>query len=424
MSKYVLKGNICYSKNKTEMEIMEESYLVCEDGVSQGVYKELPEQYKDYEVLDYTGKIIIPGLVDLHAHAPQYSFRGLGMDMELLDWLSTNTFPEEAKYKDLSYAKEAYGYYVDDLKKSATTRACIFATIHSDATILLMDELEKTGMKTYVGKVNMDRNSPEYLCEESAEASCEETKKWLEKIKGRYENTKPILTPRFIPSCTDELMVKISELQKEYDLPVQSHLSENQGEIAWVKELCPEAEFYGDAYDRFDLFGRDAKTVMAHCVSCPEEEIVRMKENGVYIAHCPDSNTNLSSGVAPIRRFLDSDMNVGLGSDIAAGSSLSIMKAMADAVQCSKLRWRLLDQSLAPLTFEEVFYLATLGGGAFFGKVGSFEKGYEMDAVILDDTNLKHPQPLDVKKRLERMIYISDDRNITAKFVAGKKIEL
>lgn len=419
MINYVLKGNICYSRNKNELNVLEHGYLVCEDGKSAGVYETLPGQYQDYEVKDYGDRIIIPGMTDLHVHAPQYTFRGLNMDLELLEWLNTNTFPEEAKYQNLEYADQAYEIFVDDLKKSATTRACIFGTIHVNGTLCLMDKLEKSGLYTMVGKINMDRNAPEYLVEENARKSVEDTIRWIAESKKRFSHTQPILTPRFIPSCTDELMQKLGELQKETGLAVQSHLSENQGEIAWVKELCPSSKFYGDAYDQFGLFGGDCRTIMAHCVSSSEEEIKRMKEKGVFIAHCPASNANLSSGVAPVRRYLEEGLNMGLGSDIAGGTSLSIFEAMGDAVKCSKLRWRMSDETLVPLTFEEVFYLGTMGGGAFFGKVGSFEKGYALDAVVLDDSNLRHPQKLTVKERLERMVYLSDDRNVVGKYVEG-----
>lgn len=422
MKDFVLKGSICYSKNQNTMEVMEDAYLVCKDGKSQGAYRELPEEFKDMELLDFSGRIIIPGLTDLHVHAPQYAFRGLGMDQELLDWLNTNTFPQEAKYRDLEYAKKAYEIYVRDLKHSATTRACVFATVHVDATLLLMDELEKSGLITMVGKVNMDRNSPDYLCESSAEESAKATVEWLEKALSGYENTKPIVTPRFIPSCSDELMQRLGEIQKKYGLPLQSHLSENQGEIAWVKELCPNAAFYGDAYEQFGMFGGNCRTIMAHCVSSSEEEIDLMQKNGVFVAHCPQSNTNLSSGVAPVRTYLERGMNVGLGTDIAGGASISILRTMADTIQTSKLRWRLFDNTLAPITFEEAFYMGTLGGGAFFGQVGSFEPGYEFDAVVLDDTSLPHPQELSVKERLERIIYLSEERNIVHKYVAGREI--
>lgn len=421
MKRFVMKGNICYSTGNRELRVVENGYAVCKDGICEGVYEKLPECYQAFPFYDYTDKLIIPGFTDLHVHAPQYSFRGLGMDLELLDWLNTHTFVEEAKYQEHTYAEKAYDIFAEDMLKSPTTRACVFGTIHKEATLLLMKKLDKAGIRGFVGKANMDRNSPDYLCEESPEKSARDTEEWIRE-SGSLENIRPILTPRFIPACSDELMEKLSALQKKYHLPVQSHLSENLGEIQWVQELCPDTAFYGEAYAKYGMFGEGCPTIMAHCVHSTEEEIHLMKKNQVFIAHCPESNTNLSSGVAPVRKYLDLGMKVGLGSDVAAGSSLSMFKAMAMAVQCSKLRWRLYDQESAPLKVEEVFYLATRGGGEFFGKTGAFEKGYEFDAVVLDDSNLRHPQELNVKDRLERMIYLADDRNVIAKFVNGNVI--
>lgn len=420
---FILKGNIVYSKNKDELRILRDHYLISESGLVKGVFEKVPPEYAQVSVSDYGECLIIPGLTDLHVHAPQYTFRAMGMDMELLEWLETNTFPEEAKYQDLEYARRAYRIFTDNLKRSATTRACIFGTIHRDATLLLMDQLEQSGLVTYVGKVNMDRNCPDYLREESAEESGIQTVEWIKDVlHKKYQNTMPILTPRFTPSCSDELMENLKKIQMYYQIPVQSHLSENPGEIAWVKELCPWSEFYGDAYDRFGLFGADCKTVMAHCVYSGKEEQQRMKENGVFIAHCPESNMNLSSGVAPVRTFLEEGLHVGIGSDVAGGSTENLFKAMALAIQASKLRWRMQDDSLKPLTLEEVFYIATKGGGEFFGNVGSFEPGFELDAVVLNDTRIVHSQNLDVRERLERMIYLADEREVRAKYVRGREI--
>ncbi len=420
---FILKGNIVYSKNKDELRSLKDHYLISESGLVKGVFEKVPPEYAQVSVSDYGECLIIPGLTDLHVHAPQYTFRAMGMDMELLEWLETNTFPEEAKYQDLEYARRAYRIFTDNLKRSATTRACIFGTIHRDATLLLMDQLEQSGLVTYVGKVNMDRNCPDYLREESAEESGIQTVEWIKDVlHKKYQNTMPILTPRFTPSCSDELMENLKKIQMYYQIPVQSHLSENPGEIAWVKELCPWSEFYGDAYDRFGLFGADCKTVMAHCVYSGKEERQRMKENGVFIAHCPESNMNLSSGVAPVRTFLKEGLHVGIGSDVAGGSTENLFKAMALAIQASKLRWRMQDDSLKPLTLEEVFYIATKGGGEFFGNVGSFEPGFELDAVVLNDTRIVHSQNLDVRERLERMIYLADEREVRAKYVRGREI--
>ena len=421
---FALKGTLCYSKNMHELVFMENSYVICENGISAGVFSRLPEKYKDIPVEDMGNKLIIPGFTDLHLHAPQYAYRGTGMDLELLDWLNTITFPQEARYEDLSYAREAYSIFTDDLKHSFTTRACMFATLHRPATELLMDMLAESGLGTMGGKVNLERKGSPELQEESAQVSAKDTRQWLEDIKGRYQHTYPILTPRFIPSCTDGLMTELRKIQKEYQLPVQSHLSENLGEISWVKELCPTSRFYGDAYDQFGLFGGSCPTIMAHCVHSSDEELHLIKDQGVYIAHCPQSNTDLSSGIAPIRKYLDMDLHVGLGTDIAAGFSLSMFRAMADAIQVSKLRWRLADQTLAPLTLDEAFYMATIGGGSFFGKVGSFEKGYEFDALILDDSRIRHPQEITARDRLERLVYLADDRNLTGKYVQGRRIEI
>ena len=418
----ILKGNIISSRSRTELEICEKSYLVCEDGKVEGIYRTLPFRLGGYPIRDFGDCLIIPGLVDLHTHAPQYPFRGTAMDLELLDWLEVHTFPEETKYGEMEYAKKAYGIFAENMRKSAVTRACIFATVHRPATMMLMDLMEKSGLVTRVGKVNMDRNAPEGLCE-GTEDSLAETEAWLRDASGRnYENTSPILTPRFVPSCTDRLMEGLGELQEKYSLPVQSHLSENPEEIAWVKELCPWSEFYGDVYDHFGLFGGGGPTIMAHCVYSGEEEIRRMKENGVFVAHCPESNMNVSSGIAPVKRYLDEGIHVGLGSDVAAGSTENMFAAMAHAVRASKLRWRIQDSSRKPLTAEEVFYMATRGGGAFFGKVGNFKPGYEFDAVVLDDSRLSGALEMNLRDRLERMIYLGDEREVRAKYVRGKEL--
>ncbi|MEF9895022.1 MAG: amidohydrolase family protein [Clostridia bacterium] len=419
---FVLKGDLCWSETPEMVQTLPGGYLVCEDGVCAGTFAALPEKYRKLPLADYTGQLVTPGLTDLHVHAPQYAFRGLGMDLELLKWLETNVFPEETKYGDLTYAKAAYSRFVQDMRRGPNTRACVFATVHPAATELLMDLLEEAGLCTFVGKVNMDRNCPDSLRERDADASADATRAWLARIAGKYERTAPILTPRFIPSCSDALMAELGALQASTLLPVQSHLSENQGEVAWVRELCPNADFYGDAYAAFGLFGGAAKTIMAHCVLSQAEEQQLMKEKGVYIAHCPQSNTNLSSGIAPVRQFLQEGLHVGLGSDVAGGTSLSIFRAMADAIGVSKMRWRLVDQALKPLSAAEAFYLGTVGGGSFFGKVGRFAPGYEMDAVVLDDGRLHAPGQFSLRERLERVIYLSEDRDVVHKYVRGTQL--
>ena len=426
---FVIKGNLCQTIHAGELDLHPNAYAVCVNGVSKGVFETLPEKYASLPLYDYGDALIFPGMVDLHVHAPQYAFRGMCMDLELMDWLNRYTFPEEEKYENLEYAKKAYEIFVNAMQKGATTRACIFATRHRYATELLMQLMEESGLVSYVGKVNMDREASEALTEESADISAYTTFGWINATKDRFENTHPILTPRFIPCCTDKLMEELREIQMAYGIPVQSHLSESKGEIDFVKFLRPDNAFYGDSYNEYDLFGKnddigtDVKTVMAHCVWSTDEEVELMRKNGVFVAHCPASNMNLTSGIAPIRKYLNLGLNIGLGSDVAGGHSDSIFRAITDAIQVSKMYFRMVNENDKPLVFSEAFYLATKGGGAFFGKVGSFEEGYEFDAVVMDDSVLSHPQHLNLAERMERAVYLGlDEKNITAKFVAGRKI--
>ena len=428
-SGFVIKGNFCQTKNPQALDLCEGAYAVCVDGLSKGIFRACPEEYSHLPLYDYGDSLIFPGMVDLHVHAPQYAFRGMSMDLELLDWLKCYTFPEEEKYEDLAYAEKAYGMFVDSLKKGATSRSCIFATRHRYATELLMKLMEESGLVSYVGKVNMDREASDALIEAGAEISAYTTFGWINAVKDKFKNTKPILTPRFIPCCTDKLMEELREIQMTYGIPVQSHLSESKGEIDFVKTLRPDNPFYGDSYNEYDLFGKnddintDVKTVMAHCVWSTDEEVALMRKNGVFVAHCPASNMNLTSGIAPIRKYMNLGLNIGLGSDVAGGHSDSIFRAITDAIQASKIYFKMVDEAYKPLVFSEAFYLATKGGGAFFGKVGSFEEGYEFDAVIMDDSVLPHPQSLNLAERMERAVYLGlDEKKITAKFVAGRKI--
>ena len=421
---FIIKGDFAYSAGPRELKTYHDHYLICENGISKGIFSQIPEQYQGMKVLDYSGKLIIPGMVDLHLHAPQFAFRGMHMDEELLEWLKKYTFVEESRYADEDYARRAYGIFAEQMKRSATTRVCVFATMHRRATVILMDAMEQTGIFSYVGKVNMDRDAPEAILDESADLSAFNTFGWINETAGKYLRTKPILTPRFIPSCSNALLGELREIAHTYDgIPLQSHLSENPGEVELVHQLMPDTEFYGEGYARFDLFGKATPTVMAHCIYSVEKEVALIRENGVFVAHCPSSNMNLCSGIAPIRKYLDLGLHVGLGSDVAAGESESIFGEIRAAIAVSKLYTRYIDPEAKPLTFAEAFDLATRSGGAFFGNVGSFEPGYETDLLVLDDEAEPHPQQLDIPERLERSVYLGIDKNrILTKFAAGERV--
>ncbi len=417
----ILKGNIIYTETQRELTALENGYIVSEDGIVTGVFSDLPERYRNAEVTDCGGSLILPGLVDLHVHAPQFAVRGMGMDLELIPWLDKYAFPEEAKYADSEYAAAAYGAFCAALKSGVTTRASVFATVHADTADVLMRMLEESGLATYVGKVNMDRNCASALAE-TTQDSLKDTETWLRHTQHAYQNTKPIITPRFVPTCTPELMGQLGEMAKRFSVPVQSHLSENLYEISWVKQLHPEDETYAHVYRRYGLFGQQP-TIMAHCVHLSDSEMDFIRDSGVTVAHCPESNFNLCSGIAPVRRMLEKGLLVGLGTDVAGGFSISMFRAVSDAIQASKLYSVFVDQYAAPLSLPEAFYMATKGGGRFFGLVGSFEPGYELDAVVIDDSGINGLNPLALPQRLERVVHLSTDQNIVKKYVKGRLLQ-
>jgi len=418
---FVLKGLIVDTPEIGSLRAVD-GYAVCEGGLCAGVYSTLPAAYASLPMHDYSGALILPGMSDLHLHAPQYSYCGTAMDLELLDWLNNYTYPEESRYADPEHARTYYAAFTHDLLHTTTTRAAVFATIHTDATLELMRQLHEAGLGAYVGKLNMDRNCPDNYSEGTGENGEAETRRWLDACRTLdYPRVHPILTPRFTPSVTDDYMARIGRIAALYGVPMQSHLSENLSEIEWVKSLCPNAKNYADTYARYGLFGGDCKTIMAHCIYCPEEEERMMRDGGVFIAHCPTSNENVIAGIAPAARYLRQGFEIGLGSDVAGGHTLDLLAVMASAVQVSKLRWRYVDQTDKPLTMAEALYMATAGGGRFFGKVGLFEQGYAFDAVVLDDSALKSPRTFSAAERIERCAYLGKSV-VKAKFVDGFQI--
>lgn len=418
--KKVYKAHILFTKERDRFEVFENGYVAVEDGCVVGVSADLSSLGCDEQmVTDYGDCLLIPAMNDMHVHAPQYRNQGLAMDLELLPWLQQYTFPEEKKYSDTVYAERMYRRFIRDLWRFGTMRACVFATGHTDSTRLLMNLFKEAGMGAMVGKVAMNRNCPPELTE-SIEQMIEGYEALIAEFNQPDDLVRPIITPRFVPSCTSEMLQACGDLAAKYQLPVQSHLSENLSEIVWVQTLEKESTSYGDAYHRYGLFGQ-TPTIMAHCVWTSGEELELMKRNHVMVAHCPTSNLNIVSGLAPIRTFLEEGISVGLGSDISGGHDLSIFRMMMHATQVSKLIY-LQNHDKPFLTLSEAFWIATKSAGRFFGRVGSFEPGYEFDALIIDDHDLNHDH-YSLLHRLERYIYLGDDRQIMHRFCRGEEIQ-
>lgn len=416
----VFRGNILFTEVPERFTVLERGYVVVEEGKVREVASSLPADCADVPLKDLGDRLLVPSFMDLHIHGPQYAYNGLGMDEELVGWLDRYAFPEEAKFADPDYAKRIYSRVIHTLWRYGTTRAVFFSSLHKEGTKVLLDLLAESGMGGYVGKVNMDRNSPDFLVE-TTERSLADTEEIAAEYATKYEMVKPIITPRFIPTCTMPLMEGLGDIAARYNLPVQTHLSEAVCEMEWSRELHPDYAYDGQLYDHCGLFGQ-TPTVMAHCIFSPEEEISIMAERGIFAAHCPYANLNVSGGMMPVRKFLNAGVPVGLGSDIAGGHVFSLSNVMSVAVCVSKMVWHQSGKELAPLTTPEVFYMGTKGGGAYFGKVGSFEPGYDFDALVIDDSSLGD-NGRSLQERIQRFIYTGDDRQIVERYARGRKLE-
>lgn len=411
---HVYKGTFLFTPSSDLLSVHADSYLLVQDGMVAGIEASLPGAWQDIPLTDFNNRLIIPAFTDIHFHAVQYVNRGLGYDKTLLDWLNTYTFPEEARFFDLDYAGTVFRDLVHDLWSFGTLNSAIYVNTSADTTRLLMEMLEAAGLRAYVGKVNMDRFGG--VVTEDTDMSIAETRRVLE-----YDGTKvrPIITPRFSPSCTPELLRRLGTLAEEQNTAVQSHLNETKAEVAWVRELFPEARHYLDTYIQAGLLRPD-QTILAHCAYNTEEELDLMKANRVMMAHCPSSNINLTSGVMPVRRFLSDGQRVGLGSDISGGDQLFLPRVVTEAVKASKLLAVLTGDPDAEIDEVTAFYLATRGGGDFFGKTGSFEPGFQFDALVIDDSRLTRYRPLTPAERLTKWLYLGEPDDIDERWLEGK----
>ena len=415
----LLKGNLVYAPRLGELVTLPHGALLLDGGgVLRGVLPAAPEG-ADAEVVDYGDALVMPSFVDMHLHAPQYPMLGMGMDLPLLDWLNTYTFRTEARFADTDYARRVYRRLAHDLITGGTTRVCMFSSLHTDATLVLMEELERAGVTGCVGKVNMDRNSGDAL-RETTEESKRETLRWLDAC-SRFTRVKPILTPRFTPSCTDELMTWLGKLAEERGLYVQSHLSENGGEIALVHELHPDCAQYWETYAKYGLW-KD-HTVMAHCVHSDAREREALLRHNVAVAHCAGSNINICSGVAPVRTMLREGVWVTLGSDIAGGALLAMNRVVAMSIRASKMRYMHTGGEDAFLTVDEAYYLGSTAGHRWFGADGGFAVGQPLHAVVVDDGAFPEPvRALTLRERFERAIYLMDKSAVRAVWSDGRAV--
>lgn len=433
---HVYRGTFIHSTQQTALEVLEDALLGVDTEGKIAFIGKGTELDSLSQTFGFSPSIVntlaqheffMPGMVDTHIHAPQYSFAGTALDMPLMQWLSTYTFPVESRFSDLEFANKVYTQVVKRTLRNGTTTACYFATIHTDASLLLGQIANVFGQRALVGKVCMDLNNSVAHYKETIQESQDETRRFIvQLLDKKYPLVKPVVTPRFALSCTGALLGQLGEIAKNNNLHIQSHVSENLEEVQLVKELFPESSSYTDVYHKHNLLTN--KTVMAHGCHLSDEELALFRETGASLSHCPNSNISLFSGMLNVRNVLKHKVKLGLGTDVAGGYSASMLDAVRRTLDTSKIL-KIQDKEQDTLTFEEAFRLATLGGSQALSldeQIGNFEVGKDFDALRV---NVAAPGgPIDLtqcdgpKILLEKFLNLGDDRNILEVFVAGKKV--
>lgn len=416
----IYKGNIVFTKSRDVFEIYENGYIVVNsNGKIEDVYSELPEKYKGANITDYGNRMLIPGFTDLHLHPNQYPNMGLGYDLELMPWIERYATPCIEYFRDRDRAVSIWKAFITDLWRYGITRSVQFGPLDEESADLLFEMMISSGLSCYLGKNHTDYKKDRHETE-ATEESIASAMRLYHKWEGKSDLVHYILTPSFAPGCTNEIMKWIGWAAREYNLPVQSHLDENRAEIRMVAERFPDCKNYADVYVKNDMFGNGIRTIMAHCIHTTEDEINLLRDKDVFVAHCVHSNFDLASGIMPLRRYLDEGISVGLGSDISGGHTMNMMDIMRTTIEASK--YYFVQEGRKPITESEAFYLATKGGGAFFGKVGSFEPGYSFDALVVEDDAMPDMRGCSIPERIARFIYNGDERQIKERYCAGRKV--
>lgn len=370
----------------------------------------------DIEVIDHSGKLIMPGFIDCHVHYPQIDIIASYGD-QLLDWLNHYTFPAEGRFASYEEARSTAEFFLDELLRNGTTTALVFATVHPQSAEAIFEAAERRNMRLAAGKVLMDRNCPEAL-RDTPESAYRDSRELLEKWHGRGRLHYAI-TPRFAPTCSDAQLAQAGRLATEFpDALVHTHLAENVDEVKWVSELFPSSRSYLDVYKRTDLLRERA--VFAHCLHLDNQDYVDLASGGGAIAFCPTSNLFLGSGLFDLARAREQGIRVGLGTDVGGGTSFGILRTMSEAYKVLQLKRQ-------PLPSLRALYLATLGGAEALymdDKIGNFRPGKDADFIVLNcdstpllERRLRHAQ--DFSEELFVQMMLGDDRAISATFVAG-----
>ncbi|KOP79957.1 chlorohydrolase [Bacillus sp. FJAT-21945] len=445
----VFQGTAFSSSSPKEVKILKD-HLFCinTDGMIEKIvapeeegYQILIDSYSDTEQFHHLaeGQYFFPGFIDLHVHAPQWAQSGTALDLPLYDWLNTYTFPLESKFSDIHFAKKIYEDVVTTLLTNGTTTALYFATVHKEASLLLAKLCAEKGQRGLVGKVVMDHpeQNPDYYRDADTQTALADTEEFIlavnELAKSVKQGVYPVVTPRFIPSCTDEALKGLGELAAKHDTYIQSHCSESD----WAHTYVQDRYDKNDAFALHDFGLLREKSVMAHCNFLNDDDAELFAKTGTAVSHCPISNAYFANSVIPIAHLHAKGVEIGLGSDVSGGYSPSLFDNARQAVISS----RMLDDGVNPalpaekrglpnsrITMNEAFFFATAGGGESLSlPIGRLEENYAWDVQIIDTTVASAKLPIysaneDLFDVFHKIMYLVRPENIREVWVQGEKV--
>lgn len=395
--------------------IFMEDGKIKEFGPASEILSKLPQ---GIDVKNYANALILPGFIDCHVHYPQTEIIG-AYGKQLIDWLQKYTFVAEQNFKHKDHAKEVARVFLEEGLRCGTTTSSVFCTVNPVSVDAFFEESTKLNMRNIAGKVLMDRNAPDALMD-TAQQGYDETKELIGRWHGNGRSLYSV-TPRFAPTSTPEQMELAGAVWNEHPgTYLQSHVSENLGEIEWVKELYPERKGYVDVYDHYGQLG--PRSIYGHGVHLTEEELQVMHDTGTAISHCPTSNLFLGSGLFSVENAMNDKrpVRVGLATDLGAGTNFSQLVTMNEAYKVAQL-------SGYALSAFHAYYLATRGAAnALYldDKIGSIEVGMEADLIVLDfgatpilDFRMKYAK--DLEEQLFILMTLGDDRVTCATYISG-----
>lgn len=385
--------------------------------LARGDYEDTRAAHPDAELVDYSGKLILPGLIDAHVHYPQTTMIA-SYGEQLLTWLDQYAFPTEQRFADRAHADEIATFFLEELLRNGTTTAVVLCTVHPGSVDALAERALQLGLRLVLGKVCMDRNAPDGL-RDTAQAAYDDSKALIERWHGQGRLLYA-LTPRFPPACSDEQLRAVAQLHREHPTTyVHSHLAENKAELAWVAQLYPNERSYTEVYARFDLLTE--RSIFAHGIHLDDADLARLAATRATIAFSPTSNLFLGSGLFPYGRAKRAGVPIAIATDVGAGTSFSLFRTLSEAYKVLQLQGD-------SLSIHEALHLATLGAASSLGLgqlIGNLEPGKEADFIVVDDsatplTRLRSAHARTLEERLFALMMLADDRAIAATYAGGR----